>query len=188
MNKLPVEKIEIKQGANSASYLSQVPPPKVTTNSTSAVNVAKSKEHSKLKSHVSHQPFTQAVSQELKQNQSDSANGALIVRGSQLKKDEQQPKEINRVQSMRPIAEPLINKQDGDAKTVYWRMNLSGKDDQTVLLQNKDGINADLSHYEGSTGAVALMVNQTHPSEEQVYQKQIAQVINEQVSQQQLLQ
>ena len=49
-----------------------------------------------------------------------------------MKKDES-PKEINRVQSMKPIVEPLINKNE-DAKTVYWRMNLSGKDDQTVLL------------------------------------------------------
>ena len=79
-----------------------------------------------------------------------------------MKKDESCSKEINRVQSMKPIVEPLINKDGGDAKTVYWRMNLSGKDDQTVLLRNtKDGVNADLSYCEGSTGAVNFLGNQT---------------------------
>lgn len=83
-----------------------------------------------------------------------------MIKGNQMKKDESCSKEINRVQSMKPIVEPLINKNEGDAKTVYWRMNLSGKDDQTVLLRNnRDGANADLSYYEGSTGAVNLLAN-----------------------------
>lgn len=86
---LPVERIQIKQGTNSASYLSQVPPPKVTTST--------SNKHQKLQSQVTY-PFTHNVSQELKQNQSESATGALMIKGNKMKRDDpSSPKEINRV-------------------------------------------------------------------------------------------
>ena len=98
-----------------------------------------------------------------------------MIQGNQMKKENDSQKVFNRAQSQKPIVEPLINKHEDAAKTVYWRMNLSGKDDQTVLLQNRDGINADLSHCEeGSVGAVNFAYN-SQPSEEKVFQKQIIQ-------------
>ena len=72
---LPVERIQIKQGTNSASYLSQVPPPKVTT--TTPIK------NPKLQSQVTY-PFTQTVSQELKQNQSESATATLMIKGNKV--------------------------------------------------------------------------------------------------------
>ena len=85
---MPVERIQIKQGTNSASYLSQVPPPKVTTSTSNKP---------KLQSQVTY-PFTMTVSQELKQNQSESATGALMIKGNKMQRDDpSSPKEINRV-------------------------------------------------------------------------------------------
>lgn len=74
----------------------------------------------------------------------------MMVQGSQLKREETTsgvvPKEIARVQSMKPIIEPLMSKQE-TAKSTYWRANSNMQDDgaATVLLEKQRGINADIS-------------------------------------------
>ena len=104
----------------------------------------------------------------------------MVVQGSQLKRDEKATnaitkqstvvskiktqqvtagpagvkKEIARVQSMKPIAEPLDGIAVQDHKSSYWRdnSNLQAKDNNddgaTVLLE-KQRINADISVNEG---------------------------------------
>ena len=86
------------------------------------------------------------------------SSNMMVVQGSQLKRDDPIPmsipmnKEMGRVQSMKPIAEPLINSKQPDInKSSYWRgANSNMQDDgaATVLLE-KQRINADISVTEG---------------------------------------
>jgi len=56
---------------------------------------------------------------------------------------------------MKPVVEPLIDQQE-DAKTLYWRVNTSGNNDevQTAHLRGKkgSGVNADISQEEMPIG------------------------------------
>jgi len=118
----PVDRIEIKPQISSASNLKKNGAPYIGA----AVD-------SKVMSH--HNSLL------LPKNVSESQSSTLMVQGSRMKRDE--PKEISRVQSVKPVAEPLINKKE-EVLPLYWRLN---KDGTTIVLQQKPepALNADLS-------------------------------------------
>ena len=60
-----------------------------------------------------------------------------MIQGNQISKEkEPAAKEMGRAQSMKPMAEPLINQKD-DSKTLYWRLNSNVNDDQTTMVLDK---------------------------------------------------
>ena len=113
-----------------------------------------------------------------------------MIQGSQIQKEaEKTTKEINRAQSMKPIAEPLIDKQE-NGKSLYWKLNSNLNDDKTTVVlekQSKDlvsritakgdsqviatpgaALNADISYNEMTQNAHPLN-SQLQASEELPY-------------------